>query len=394
MHSAVLVQTGPPVGGQPHQVLAQMQGVPTSVIVPAGTGPGSTFMAATANGKMMEVMCPDDCVPGQQIQFMDAPMEGVPTAPRPPDDAAVAHYEMLLGNMTQLVIRDLRKFSEPTKEMAALHMSGRTTSGSVGDLGTLYLVINGDLSDEREFAGSAELQLSDGRVVMQLANPGWRAAQIDQEKKAKTMKEWVLPEVQMMDREGAVRVTDETGAPREKCDECLRSWTPLAQLPKTRVSHPQSADETLRQGYRQVAPASLNFATIAEGKVLTLLIPTLFCPLFILMTNRPPDIHYELQDVSTGSTVKGVRYSEKGRLFCEAQGIYKHGSGGVDTSSRGGLCPRLRIPDGDQLTFSESVPLRVRKDMLTVLVYRLTFASLSKLPEPTDDDKPTEYRGG
>jgi len=322
---------------------------------------------------------------------MDAPMEGVPAAPRPPDDAAVAHYENLLGNVTQLVIRDLRKFHEPTKEIAALHMSGHA-----GDLGTLYLVINGDLSDEREFAGSAELQLSDGRVVMQLANPGWRANLIDQEKKAKTMKEWVLPEVQMMDREGVVRVTDESGAPREHCDECLRSWTPLAQLPNTRVSHPQSADETLRQGYRQVAPASLNFATIAEGKFLTLLIPTLFCPLIILMTNRPPDVHYELQDVSTGSTVKGVRYSEKGRLFCETEGIYKHGAGAVDTSSRGGLSPRPRIPDGDQLTFSESVPLRVRKDMLTVLVYRLTFASLSKLPEPQSgpNNTGTDGRGG
>ena len=58
-----------------------------------------------------------------------------------------------------------------------------------------------------------------------------------------------------------------------------------------------------------------------------------------------------------------------------------HGSGArVDATqdpTPGGLCSRLRIPDGDTLEFAEGVPLQVRKDMLAVLVYRLTMNSLS-----------------
>lgn len=46
---------------------------------------------------------PGGTAPGQQIQFMGTPMVGVPTAPCPPDDAAVVQYEQLLAGVTRIV---------------------------------------------------------------------------------------------------------------------------------------------------------------------------------------------------------------------------------------------------------------------------------------------------
>ena len=89
-------------------------------------------------------------------------MVGVPTAPRPPDDTAVAQYEQLLAGVTRITVHDMRMHNEPTLEVAALRMFGKTASGNAGELGTLYLVINepaanGVIKASRE-CGSAELQ--------------------------------------------------------------------------------------------------------------------------------------------------------------------------------------------------------------------------------------------
>lgn len=279
---ALPYQAGPPAGGQPHQVLIQMQGVPTSAVIPAidhegrRMSAGGRFTVATANGQTVLVNR-KGFAPGQQIQFMSAPMVGVPTAPRPPDDTAVAQYEQLLAGVTQIIVQDMRRCNEPTVEMAALRMFGKTAGGSVGLMGTLYLVINEaspshtsrlppkviEIADARD-SGSAELQLSDGRVVMQLSNPEWRGAQIAQEVAEKRRKDWLRPEVQMMDREDLVRVTDETVRSDSWCSDCA---PPLDSLPQTRVSHPHSTDETLKQGFQQVAPASANSQTIVRGKL-------------------------------------------------------------------------------------------------------------------------------
>jgi len=401
--AGVPYQAGPPAGGQPHQVLIQMQGVPTSVVIPAQDyegGPmsaGAWFRVSTANGQT-DLECPRGFVPGQQIQFMSAPMVGVPTAPRLPDDTAVAQYEQLLAGTTRIVVHDMRRCNEPTIEMAALRMFGKTASGNVGELGTLYLVINGPPENgviKCSFCGSAELQLSDGRVVMQLSNPEWRGAQIAQEVEEKKRNEWLRPEVQMMDREDLVRVTDETVLD-DYC--CSGELAPLDSLPQTRVSHPQSADETLKQGYQQVALASDNGPTTRRGKLGLFCCPIAF--LLAVCCAPVPDVHYRLKEVRSGNTVEGVLYTEKGQRYFESCTIYEHGRGAAVVqlgSKAGGLgYPRLMIPAGDTLSFDERVPLQVRKDMLAVLVHRITFNALGGCPDPPEDDgsRPDEYTGG
>ena len=181
----------------------------------------------------------------------------------------------------------------------------RAAHGGPGELGTLYLVINGPGPDlgvyngdhgvvrvpEHVECGSAELQLSDGRVVMQLCNPVWRGAQIAQEVDEKKRNDWLRPEVQMMDREDLVRVTDETA---EESGCCNENRAPLDGLPQTRVSHPQSADETLKQGYQQVAPASINSRTIVWGKCGIFCCPIAF--LLAISCTPAPDVHYQLKE--------------------------------------------------------------------------------------------------
>jgi hypothetical protein len=119
---------------------------------------------------------------------------------------------------------------------------------------------------------------------------------------------------------------------------------------------------------------------------------------------RPPEVRYKLQEVRTGRTVDGVLYIEKGMLYesAEASGPafanQAHGQGARDHGTEGGLGKRSRIPKGDTLVFAEHVPLQVRKDMLAVLVYRLTMASLDKFRwdfglAPPAPDRP-EYTGG
>ena len=404
---------GPPAGGQTHQVAIQMQGVPTSVVIPATNSEGDRigfsgghdgFSVATANGRA-DLVCPRGSGPGQQLQFMSAPMVGVPTAPRPPDDTAVAQYEQLLAGVTRITVHDMRMHSEPTLEVAALRMFGKTASGNAGELGTLYLVINEPGPDvgvyngdhgvvrcpEKVECGSAELQLSDGRVVMQLCNPVWRGAQIAQEVDEKKRNEWLRPEVQMMDREDLVRVTDETVLDDYCCSE---NSAPLEGLPQTRVSHPQSADETLKQGYQQVALASENSETTYRGKLGLFCCPIAFC--MAICCAPAPDVHYQLKEVRSGNTVEGVLYTEKGRGWFENHTVYKHGRGAQVVRATGGLgYPRLIISDGDTLEFNECVPLQVRKDMLAVLVHRMTFNALGGVPkEPEHKSKPQESMGG
>ena len=404
--------------GQPHSVLAQMQGVPMVGVVPQSyRWERPTYGGHTADHPYMpedgfeipgvpcQLFVPGGTAPGQQVQFMGTPMQGLPTAPKPPDDEAVVQYEQLLAGATRIVIEDLRTSRRPTKEVSALRLSG-----SAGELGSLYLVVNGDpdaagdgdpfwhfvpnmgatpldapaavkrASCNAPYAGSAELRLSDGRVVMQLANPAWRAVQNVQWNSGRR------PQVQMMDRADVVRVTDETELPPYSPWCC-----PLDALPRTHVSHPLSSDETLKRGYKQVAPTSINTKSYALGYFYCVTCPVCFvpcvaeCQLHALMTViSPPDVHYQLQEVGTGRTVDGVLYSEKGMPYdmtetCgPAFASQTHGQGARDHGATGGLCRRSRIPTGDTLAFAERVPLQVRKDMLAVLVYRLTMASLDQ----------------
>ena len=409
--------------GQTHPVLAQMQAPMVGVVLSSYAWkkpvqgkhtrgmPWAQDDGFKVPGFAGDLFVPGGTAPGQQIQLMGAPMQGtqgVPTAPCPPADAALLEYEQLLAGATCIVIRDLRTSSRPTKEVAALRLSG-----SAGELASLYLEVNGDPDAANDgdpfwqfvptsatakryapapelsaaakrasgrdvpYAGSAELRLHDGRVVMQLANPAWRAAQPQEEE---GHHKWRRPQVQMMDRADVVRVMDETRLQMGGCCGEEEWCSPLDALPRTRVSHPQSTDETLKKGYRQVAPASINAKTSALGKLYCLGYAVCCISYAIQAVVRPPDVLYKLQELRTGRTVEGVLYSEKGRLNGKGAKGQAHGSGAPDCATQdptpGGLCSRLRIPDGNTLEFAEGVPLQVRKDMLVVLVYRLTMNSL------------------
>jgi len=128
---------------------------------------------------------------------------------------------------------------------------------------------------------------------------------------------------------------------------------PLAVQLKTRVTHPQSADETLRQGCQLSAPGSINGAT-KTCNMLSLLLAVPTCcagPVCVHCCIAPPDVHFELQELRSGGAVEGARCTNKGRIFCEVNGCLTTGV-------------------GDTIDFSERVPLQVRKDTLAIVFYK------------------------
>ena len=158
-------------------------------------------------------------------------------------------------------------------------------------------------------------------------------------------------EVQVMDRDGPVCMTDATtfSVSASLCDS-------LSVKPKTLVTHPQSADETLRQGYQLYAPGSINGATKTCDMVNMLLgVPTC-CALPALLTCciPPPDVHFEFKELRSGGSVEGARYTEKGRVMCAVSN---------------------RVPNGDTIEFSERAPLQVRKDTLAIAFYQRAIAA-------------------
>ena len=275
------------------------------------------------------------------------------------DPAATTQYEQWLTSASRIVIRNQGGSKKPVVETSALDVYGKTADGTTGFFGTLILEVSVDPEKKEKPNSSwggirnaepwwvfrAELKLPDGRVVMDAANAGIKSTQgrsIDMDPSCTEYK----PDVQVMDRDGPVCMKDVT--PSFHVFEFI--CNPLADTSQTRVTHPQSADETLRQGYQLYAPGNINSATKNRHALTMLLGCATFCqlPLCLACCIPEPSVNFELTELLSGSAVEGVRWSEEGRSCC-------HG----------------RIPNGDTIEFSESAPLQVRKDVLAIAFYRL-----------------------
>ena len=127
-----------------------------SVTIPAGVVPGGQFQAITPSGGQMLVTCPQGSKSGDQLQVM------APAAPPTCDDAAVEQYERWLAAASRISIRD-KPHLEGVKRTVAL--DNKTD--------TLLLVLT-ETEGVEDFAGNAELRLSDGRAVMKMNNLDWK----------------------------------------------------------------------------------------------------------------------------------------------------------------------------------------------------------------------------
>ena len=274
------------------------------------------------------------------------------------DPAATTQYEQWLTSASRVVIRDQGGSKKPVVDTAALDVYGKTADGTTGFFGTLILEVSidpekkdkpnsswiGIRNAEPWWVFRAELKLPDGRVVMDAANAGIKSTQLTE-----------VIGVQVMDRDGPVCMKDVTPSFNGFCD-------PLSTTPQTRVTHPQSANETLRQGYQLYAPENINGAIKNRHALDCLLgLPTLYClPALYQFCIPAPGVNFELTELHSGSAVEGARWSTKGRNAC--------GKG--------------RMPSGDTIEFSESAPLQVRKDMLAIAFYRLVcFAAMPMLAQ-------------
>ena len=251
-------------------------------------------------------------------------------------------------------------------ETIAFDVYGKTDNGKTGFFGTLVLEVSVDPAKkdkpnsswssirnaEPYMVFNADLKLPDGRVVMNAANAGMRSDQMEFDHGANRYKPNVM---QVMDRDGPVCVTDAStfSVSKAMCD-------PLAVQLKTRVTHPQSADETLRQGYQLSAPGSINGATKTCNMLnLLLAVPTCCAgPVCVSCCIAPPDIHFELEELRSGSAVEGARCTDKGRVFCAVSN---------------------RVPSGDTIDFSERAPLQVRKDTLAIAFYKRVIPAASPI---------------
>ena len=267
------------------------------------------------------------------------------------DPAATTQYEQWLTSASRVVIRDQGGSKKPVVDTAALDVYGKTADGTTGFFGTLILEVSidpekkdkpnsswiGIRNAEPWWVFRAELKLPDGRVVMDAANAGIKSTQLTE-----------VIGVQVMDRDGPVCMKDATPSFNGFCD-------PLSTTPQTRVTHPQSADETLRQGYQLYAPENINGAIKNRHALDCLLgLPTLYClPALYQFCIPAPGPNFELTQLHSGSRVEGARWSTKSRAAC--------GQG--------------RMPNGDTIEFAESAPLQVRKDMLAIAFYRLVLAA-------------------
>ena len=276
------------------------------------------------------------------------------------DPAATTQYEQWLTSASRVVIRDQGGSKKPVVETAALDVYGKTADGTTGFFGTLILEVSIDPEKKEKPNSSwnsirnaepwwvfrAELKLPDGRVVMDAANAGIKSNQYMQVDYASTGNP--VTGVQAMDRDGPVCMKDATPSFNGFCD-------PLSTTPQTRVTHPQSADETLRQGYQLYAPENINGAIKNRHALDCLLgLPTLYClPALYQFCIPAPGPNFELTQLHSGSRVEGARWSTKSRAAC--------GQG--------------RMPNGDTIEFAESAPLQVRKDMLAIAFYRLVLAA-------------------
>ena len=153
-----------------------------------------------------------------------------------------------------------------------------------------------------------------------------------------------------MDRDGPVSIS------QDPMGEGLSgTCDPLAYHPKTRAAHPQSADETLRHGYEESAPAALNQAMIQWH---TLAVKCFFFPppgqivaCVNIFCTKQPDVLYELRELRSGNVVDGVRYTAKGCSTSQPPSTHF-------------------LPYGDTIDFAGSTPLQTRKDVVLMAAYR------------------------
>jgi len=289
-----------------------------SVVVPAGVTPGSTFQMQTEDGQAMVVTCPPGVAPGGQIQVAI----GGGIAPTAGGDA-VAEYERLLAASSHVVIRTQGGSQKPAVATVALNiLSGPTASG------TLLLVVNidpkatnpgrmGYLRNVEPYgAFRTELKLSDGRVVMNLTHPGFSAAALTEQYSGRGMS---ATSVQVMDRDGPTTISFEDMDPRvRQTMGCAALCDPLLAFPKTRVTHPGSSDEAVRQGYLQIATWRVNSHRRPwDAFMLCCMVATFFSgPVCVSCCCADPDVIFELQEAGSGEAVEGVRYTERGRTCC------------------------------------------------------------------------------
>ena len=86
---------------------------------------------------------------------------------------------------------------------------------------------------------------------------------------------------------------------------------PLVTTSQTRLTHPQSADETLRQGYQLYAPGNINSA-IKNRRTLDILLglPTLgVLPALYQCCIPEPGVKFELTELHSESAVEGARWT-------------------------------------------------------------------------------------
>ena len=276
------------------------------------------------------------------------------------DPAATTQYEQWLTSASRIVIRNQGGSKKPVVDTAALDVYGKTADGTTGFFGTLILEVSidpekkdkpnsswiGIRNAEPWWVFRAELKLPDGRVVMDAANAGMNSTEAQYDPMSRP-----VIDMQVMDRDGPVCMQD--ASPSFEGMDIF--WNPLLSTSQTRVTHPQSADETLRQGYQLYAPENINGAIKNRHALDCLLgLPTLYClPALYQFCIPAPGPNFELTQLHSGSRVEGARWSTKSRAAC--------GQG--------------RMPNGDTIEFAESAPLQVRKDMLAIAFYRLALAA-------------------
>jgi len=334
----------------------QMASVTSStfqVQVPPGVAPGSVFQA-NVNGHMMAVQVPAGATAGQMLAIQ------APTA----DNPAMADYEKLLAAASRLVISGPSKKQPPVAASIAL---------DVGDARVLLIEVHIDPKEaspkktspaylkniEPYGAYRTELKLSDGRVVMNLTHPGFSAAALTEQYSGRGMS---ATSVQVMDRDGPTTISFEDMDPRvRQTMGCAALCDPLLAFPKTRVTHPGSSDEAVRQGYLQIATWRVNSHRRPwDAFMLCCMVATFFSgPVCVSCCCADPDVIFELQEAGSGEAVEGVRYTERGRTCCGK-------SWGDHTS-------------GNVIEFASGTSVQVRKDMVAMVAFRLSLAS--SMPE-------------
>ena len=359
----------------------------------------------TPSGEQVLVTCPEGSKSGDQIQFMAPATVAPSTQGGGIDPAATAQYEQWLTAATRIVIRNQGGSKKPVVETIALDVYGKTANDATGLFGTLTLEVSVDPekknkvlyrsklqvdfglsgTEKKDAAWStirevspcwvfnAELKLPDGRVVMSAASAGMR------HKFNTTSSLPVFPEypngqprpieMQVMDRDGPMCMTTDASTFNLVSMMC----DPLAYTPKTRVMHPQSADETLRQGYQLSAPGSINGATKACRMLnLLLCVPTCCWSCFWSRCCCAPDVHFELKELRSGGAVEGARCTEQraGALFRDP--------GPLSSRSSSKTC----CAGYDTIDFSERVPLQVRKDTLAIAFYKCVVSAATPVFNP------------